>query len=434
MRWQVVPLKTISELGPQYGANLRAIPPSGKGIRYVRITDIDDFGELRPDSFVEPDGNDLENYLLSEGDLLLARSGATVGKSYRHIPENGQCAFAGYLIRFRPNARIVNSCYLNYFLQSSTYWIWVNSKKRVAAQPNISGAEYATIPVPLPPLSEQHRFVEILDEADRLRRLRREADAKAVRILPALFLKMFGDPATNPKGWAEKPLREAIAIVDAGWSATSEARLRQEHEFGVLKVSAVTSGRCLAEEHKAVIDLSETRTLVCPRRGDLLFSRANTRELVAASCIVDVDHPKLFLSDKLWRLTPRDRVASTLFLKELFWNDGVREKFRVASSGSSGSMLNISQEAMLRTVVPMPPYELQIKFEAIAWRLIEITNQARNAASKIDSIWETLMQRAFSGQLTAKWREAHSKELLAEMEQQARLLNLPLPKELELAP
>lgn len=290
------------------------------------------------------------------------------------------------------------------------------------------------IEIPVFALSEQNRMVEILDEADRLRRLRREADAKAARILSALFLKMFGDPGTNPRGWIEKPLREAIATVEAGWSATSEARLRQEHEFGVLKVSAVTSGRFLAEEHKAVIDVSETRTLVCPRRGDLLFSRANTRELVAASCIVDVDHLKLFLSDKLWRLTPRDRVASTLFLKELFWNDGVREKFRVASSGSSGSMLNISQEAMLRTIVPMPPYELQMKFEAIAWRLMEIIDQARNAASKIDSIWETLMQRTFSGQLTVKWREAHSKELLAEMEQQARLLNLPLPKELETTP
>jgi len=290
------------------------------------------------------------------------------------------------------------------------------------------------LPIPFIAISEQRRIVEILDEADRLRRLRHEADAKATRILPALFLKMFGDPATNPKGWAEKPLREAIAIVDAGWSATNEARLRQKHEFGVLKVSAVTSGRFLAEEHKAVIDIPETRTLVRPRRGDLLFSRANTRELVAASCIVDADHPNLFLSDKLWRLTPRDGIASTLFLKELFWNDGIRDRFRVASSGSSGSMLNISQEAMLRTVVPMPPYELQMKFEAIAWRLIEITNQARNTASKIDSIWETLMQRAFSGQLTAKWREAHSKELLAGMEQQARLLNLPLPKEMELAP
>jgi type I restriction enzyme S subunit len=286
--------------------------------------------------------------------------------------------------------------------------------------------------IPLPCPIEQRRIVEILNEADRLRRLRRDADAKAARILPVLFLKMFGDPATNPRGHEEKPLRDVIATVEAGWSATSEGRRRQDHEFGVLKVSAVTSGRFLAEEHKAVIGIPETRTLICLKRGDLLFSRANTRELVAATCIVDEDHQKLFLSDKLWRITPREGVASTLFLKEFFWHDGVRDKFRSASSGSSGSMLNISQEAMLRTLVPIPAYELQMKFEAVAWRFIEITNQTRNAASIIDLFWETLMQLTFSGQLTAKWREAHSKELLAEMEQQARLLNLPLPKEVEL--
>lgn len=433
MRWPKVSLGDIAQIvggstprrdnpefwGPgYYWATPTDLPMPGEGILNLDATS---------QTITEEGLRSCSTSLLPVGAVLYSTR-ATIGKlAIANVPVATNQGFNNFIV-----SDAIFNRFLAYSLQYFTPEISLLAGSTTFKE--VSRSSLRGFKIPLPPLREQHRIVEILDEADRLRRLRREVDTKAARILPALFLKMFGDPATNPRGWAEKPLREAIAIVDAGWSATSEARLRQKHEFGVLKVSAVTSGRFLVEEHKAVINIPETRTLVHPRRGDLIFSRANTRELVAASCIVDVDHPNLFLSDKLWRLTPRDRIASTLFLKELFWNDGIRDKFRVASSGSSGSMLNISQEAMLRTVVPMPPYELQMRFEAIAWRLIEITNQARNTASKIDSIWETLMQRVFSGQLTAKWREAHSKELLAEMEQQARLLNLPLPQELELAP
>lgn len=242
---------------------------------------------------------------------------------------------------------------------------------------------------------------------------------------------MFGDPAANPMGWDEHPLRSVIASVEAGWSSVSEARQRRNDEFGVLKVSAVTGGRFLPEEHKAVPEMPESRALVTPRRGDLLFSRANTRALVAASCIVEKDEPKLFLSDKLWRITPKDTVASTLYLKELFWKDGVRDQFRASSSGSSGSMLNISQDAVLRTVVPVPPYLLQQKFERSAWETMALKQTTREAGDQLDAIWQILLTRAFSGQLTAQWRKAHMKELLVEMEQQAHLLNLPLPNALE---
>lgn len=285
--------------------------------------------------------------------------------------------------------------------------------------------------MPIPAPKEQSRIVELLDEADRLRRLRREADAKAARILPTLFLEMFGDPTMNPMIWPEKQLSKVIQSVEAGWSAPSEGRPRKGDEYGVLKVSAVTSGVFRPQENKAVINVDGARSLIIPKRGDLLFSRANTRELIAATCVVESDYKNLFLPDKLWRLVPVPGEASGVFLKELFWRDGIRDKFRAASSGSSGSMLNISQDAMLRTTVPVPPFHLQKRFESLAWSVVDALNRAKCAAEGVDSMWLNLLQRAFSGQLTAKWREAHMRELLAEMEQQACALNLLIPKEPE---
>jgi hypothetical protein len=182
-------------------------------------------------------------------------------------------------------------------------------------------------------------------------------------------------------------------------------------------------------ERNTFPEVDPNRALITPRRGDLLFSRANTRELVAASCIVEADYPNLFLPDKLWRIAPFPNVAKSTFLKELFWNSGIRDKFRADSSGSSGSMLNISQNAVLRTEVPMPPLSLQEQFDQRAWSVMEIARKVQQTSLRLEHIWSELMKRAFSGQLTANWREAHMKELLAEMEAQARQLNLPMPQE-----
>jgi type I restriction enzyme, S subunit len=285
--------------------------------------------------------------------------------------------------------------------------------------------------VPLPPPSEQRRIVEILDQADRLRRLRSEADSKADRILPVLFIKMFGDPTRNPMGWVEEPLRNTIESVEAGWSANGESRQRLEHEYGVLKVSAVTSGVLLAREHKAVAPESVNQDLVSLRRGDLLVSRANTRELVAASCVVEADEPMLFLSDKLWRVVPRRERATSMYLKQLFWVPAFRDRFRARATGTSGSMLNLSQESFLSTLAPLPPIALQEKFTERANGLVIAREDARRCRDRLSNLRTSLLMLAFSGQLTSSWRETHLKGLLQEMEYQAEALGAVRAKVVE---
>lgn len=281
--------------------------------------------------------------------------------------------------------------------------------------------------IALPSLSEQQRIVEILDQADRLRQLRHEADQKAQRILPALFIKMFGDTATNPNNWPTRTLRSVIDNVAAGWSAPSLNRPKQAGETGVLKVSAVTTGRFNPTENKAVDDIPAGRSLLQPQRGDLLFSRANTRELVAATCMVEDDYPDLFLPDKLWRITPKPDEATTRYLRQLLATKAIRDQLRARATGSSGSMLNISQAAMLSTPIPIPPYDLQCRFSDLAEKTNRTLSDMQPARENLETLNTTLLHRAFTGDLTAEWRKAHMTELLAEMEQQAKLLNLPNP-------
>lgn len=267
------------------------------------------------------------------------------------------------------------------------------------AQPQITRESLRRVTLRLPPLPEQRRIADILDKADAIRRKRKEAIALTEELLRSAFLEMFGDPVTNPKGWPVKLLGEVIDHLDAGWSANGDARERTADEFGVLKVSAVTSGIFRAEEHKAVPASAIDRELVTPRRGDLLFSRANTRELVAATCLVERDEPRLFLPDKLWRVVPRADAATTPYLRFLLAHDRLRSELTKTATGTSGSMLNVSMEKLRGLRAPFPPIALQNKFASLVWRSLSAKAQHQSAREQAEDLFNSLVARAFSGAL-----------------------------------
>ncbi len=163
--WEVVQLGELCE-PPEYGANTPALPFDPALPRYVRITDITDDGRLRPDDARSAEPSATQGYELDPGDLLFARSGATVGKTYLHRRRNGPCAYAGYLIRFRALPDVASPEFLERWTRSQFYSKWVTSMLRAGAQPNINAAEYSSLRIPLPPFNEQQTIAVVLDSVD----------------------------------------------------------------------------------------------------------------------------------------------------------------------------------------------------------------------------------------------------------------------------
>ena len=163
--WEVVRLGEICA-PPQYGAAASARPFNPTLPRYVRITDITDDGLLRRNDLASAEPSEVAGYDLKPGDLLFARSGATVGKTYLYRPADGPCVYAGYLIRFQPLRKRVYPEYLERCTRSEFYHRWVESMFRAGAQPNINAAEYSSLSVPLPPLEEQEAIAGLLDSVD----------------------------------------------------------------------------------------------------------------------------------------------------------------------------------------------------------------------------------------------------------------------------
>jgi len=156
-------------INPEYGINAPAVPFSNKLPTYLRITDISEDGRFLSKEKVSVDREVTENNYLSEGDIVIARTGASVGKSYKYRGEDGRLVFAGFLIRVKPDADKLISDFLFQFLSSRQYWKWVSFISARSGQPGINGTEYASMPIYLPPsLAEQEKIAATLSSIDDL--------------------------------------------------------------------------------------------------------------------------------------------------------------------------------------------------------------------------------------------------------------------------
>jgi type I restriction enzyme S subunit len=264
--------------------------------------------------------------------------------------------------------------------------------------------------IPLPALSEQERIVSILRDAEIARLNHVSAERRTIELLPAFFTSLFGELSENSKGWPIVPLSEFVTEFEGGKSLPDEGS-DVPGRPRVLKISAVTSGRFDPTESKSVPSGYEPPAHHFVKRGDLLISRANTEELVAATAYVEECPPNILLSDKLWRFVWRnpDQV-SPLFMSAFFRDPYIRYKMSRLATGTGGSMKNISKKKLMSMRVPLPPYEVQQKFEAVCAevRAIQRMMAESEAAQELSA---SLLARAFTGELTAEWRERNADKL-----------------------
>ena len=161
--WEVRRLKFLLAAPLKYGANEAAELDDPDLPRYVRITDIDESDGLRDDTFKSLPVDVAEEYLLREGDLLFARSGATAGKTFLYRRSWGTCAYAGYLIRARLDTNRASPEFVRYFTASTGYWQWLSAVFVQATIQNVSAEKYASLVMPQPPYPEQRTIVTFLD-------------------------------------------------------------------------------------------------------------------------------------------------------------------------------------------------------------------------------------------------------------------------------
>ena len=390
------PVITLGKLAEKidYGFSASATDV-GDGPKFLRITDIqDDHVNWSTVPLCEADKQDTIKYALAEGDIVFARTGATTGKSYliRHCPQNS--IFASYLIRVRPS-KDVDSGYLSRFFQTSSYWRQINLNTSGTAQGGVNATKLKTLLVPLPPLEEQRRIAAILDKADGVRRKRKEAIRLTEELLRSTFLEMFGDPVTNPKGWEVKRLGEICTNFQNGIGKNSE---HYGHGSKVANISDLYEWHRFIPEKYSLLDVTpkeiEKYSLM---RGDLLFVRSSVkREGVAVCSVYDSDEICLFSSFMI-RVRPRTDLINPEFLSLMLRTPPMRNRLILGSNTST--ITNISQPVLSKIEVVVPPIKTQNLITKVTKNIEESVRCHLQALEQSENLFNSLLQRAFRGEL-----------------------------------
>ena len=164
--WDVKPLGELLRRPPAYGINAAASPFVPTAPTYIRITDISDDGLFKPSPKVSVRHPAASQYVLQDDDIVFARTGASVGKSYRYRRQDGVLVWAGFLIRITPDPNYLLPEFLAYYVQTQAYWDWIRVMSVRSGQPGVNGQEYAALPVPVPSKPEQESIVSVLRETD----------------------------------------------------------------------------------------------------------------------------------------------------------------------------------------------------------------------------------------------------------------------------
>lgn len=409
------PRRTLAEIAPASPADHKFTP--GEEVWHLGLEHIESHTgrvTLKLRAPAEAAGN--STFAFDERNVLYSKLRPYLNKVV--VPDEAGIATTE-LMPLRPRPNLVVRKYLAYYLRSAGFLSFASQFVAGAKMPRVILDSFWAHEIPLPPLSEQRRIVEVLDQADRLRRLRAEADAKADRILPALFIKMFGDPATNPMGWPVGDLGDAVLETQYGTSkhANSDGR-------GVLVVrmnNISSSGRVELTEVKYVeLDDSELeRHRLKP--GDLLFNRTNSIDLVGKTGLWNQSGEPAVVASYLIRV----RVDPSKALPEYVWalmNSAFVKTVLANKARRAVGMANINATELRRLPALFPPLQLQQAFGRRLWDLELCAGRRRRAAGALGQLFGNLVNGAFSGSLTASWRVAHMKELLKEMEEQAKAL------------
>lgn len=319
--------------------------------------------------------------------LIIGRKGS-VGEVV-WAPEGGWVIDTAFYLELLDHERI-DLRYLFYALKRAN----LAAKTITTSIPGLNRDDLYDTQIPLPPLPEQKRIAAILDKADAIRRKRQQAIQLADDFLRAVFLDMFGDPVTNPKGWEVRPL---IELIDPDRPITYGILMPGDDiEGGVpyVRVVDMKDGVVLVDQvRRTTIEIAQQYKRSSLRAGDVLMS---IRGHVGRLAVVPKELEGANITQDTARLATNSNCSS-LYLYACLENRKMQQEMQRFVKGAAVKGINLSDVKQLR--IPVPPIELQKKIERkIELMTTVLTSLEQSSIFLLDG-FESLSQKAFSGLL-----------------------------------
>jgi len=397
--WETRRLKFLLAEPLKYGANETAELDDPDLPRYVRITDIDAKDGLREETFKSLPADVAEEYLLREGDLLFARSGATAGKTFLYRRSWGTCAYAGYLIRARLDLSRVFPEFARYFTAASSYWHWLSAVFIQSTIQNVSAERYASLVMPQPSYPEQRAIAAFLDretakidalieKKERLIELLQEKRSALITqavtkgLDPTVPMKDSGIEWLGkiPTHWDIKRFRYVgEAIIGLTYEPVDV--VEPDEGILVLRASNVCDGHIVLDDNVFVKRLIPTYLIT--KVGDILIcARSGSRALIGKSAKIDTTCAGLTFGAFMI-------VFRSIYNDYLFYTFN-STLFNFQSGAFLTSTINQLTLSNLKSFyIPMPPHKEQ---SAIAAYLDSETGKIDALVAKVREVITSLQE------------------------------------------
>jgi type I restriction enzyme S subunit len=331
------------------------------------------------------------------GDLLLSKIVPHIRRAWVVTPLKGhrQIASGEWMIFKHSSA---SPGYLRHLLTSDWFHPMLMNTvagvggSLVRARPS----EIARIEIPLPPLAEQKRIAAILDKADVIRRKLQQSLRLSDDFLRSVFLDMFGDPVTNPKGW---PLHTLTSVIGDSFRNGLSPSTNGTVAGKVLTLSAITSGAFAPQFLRdAIFDRTPSENQMVTRNTFLICRGNGNKSMVGIGVFPEADMPLVSFPDTMIACTIDKTQIEPEFLQAMWSTAKVRKQIDAGARTTNGTF-KVNQTLLGSIEFPMPPLELQKKFSGITQATRSQSAKTTELAAESETLFSSLQQRAFRGEL-----------------------------------
>ena len=334
------------------------------------------------------DGKYPEKIEINDGDVLISWS-ASLGV---YIWNRGKGLLNQHIFKV-----VFDKCEVNkqYFVFAVKHKLKeMELKTHGATMKHIVKKDFDNTVIPFPTVEKQADIAYILSKIESIVEFRQQELQQLDDLIKARFVELFGDPIKNPKGWDVVKLSKCLERIDNGKSFTCDSNAREGAFPAILKLSAATYGDYRPYENKALLEETQFVESVEVHRGDLLFTRKNTPDLVGMAAYVFETPEKLMMPDLIFRLVTNERMTP-IFLWQLINNREFRPVIQGISGGSAKSMSNISKERLKNIEIICPTISEQKKLEGVLDQVNKSKVKVQKALDETQKLFDSLMQQYF---------------------------------------
>lgn len=340
------------------------------------------------------------------GDILISGINALKGAvAFLDGAEHEAVAATIHYSAYEPIGSKVDPFYIWFFMRSDIFRAIVESYIPAGIKTELKPRRLLPIRIPIPPLQKQKVISDIFRSIDdtitKTDQLISNIEHQKYALIENFFLSALRLEKSSQYKWAKVRLKQIVVQIQSGISPKCEARPAKSNEWGVLKLSSVSSGIFDQNENKALPDefVSQSLSRYEVRAGDLLITRSNTPELVGMVCLVKEARPKLLLSDLIWRIVLDEKVVAPDFLNHYLKSRLSRQQIVKAASGTSGSMKKLSITRLKNIFVPLPPLKIQNEISSLGESFDKRISTERAYLVQLQETRKAIAQALLSGRV-----------------------------------